>query len=90
MGWLLVFATTPPWVIAFAPAALALRLVAYFGWARITRNGRWGVDGRGALGGDTDFTDFHGEEVEPLLQPLSRWVRRSSEVRTNLWRGAFQ
>ena len=43
MGWLLVFATTPPWVIAFAPAALALRLVAYFGWARITR--KWPLGG---------------------------------------------
>jgi hypothetical protein len=36
LGWLLVFATTPPMVIAFALGALALGVVGYFGWAKTT------------------------------------------------------
>lgn len=42
VGWLLVFASTPPQVIAFALAALALGVVAYFGWARFTRKWPFG------------------------------------------------
>ena len=35
-GWLLVFASTPPKVIAFALGALALGVAGYFGWAKAT------------------------------------------------------
>jgi len=38
-GWLLVFATTPPQVIGFALAALAVGMGGYFLWARLTA--RW-------------------------------------------------
>lgn len=38
-GWLLVFATTPPKIIAFALASLAVGVVGYFAWARSTA--RW-------------------------------------------------
>jgi len=39
VGWLLVFATTPPKVIAFALGTLAVGVACYFGWARATA--RW-------------------------------------------------
>ena len=39
VGWLLVFATTPPQVIGFALAALAAGMGGYFFWARLTA--RW-------------------------------------------------
>ena len=35
IGWLLVFATTPPKVIAFALGALALGVAGYFAWAKV-------------------------------------------------------
>ena len=34
-GWLWVFATTPPRVVAFALGALALGVAGYFGWAKM-------------------------------------------------------
>lgn len=37
-GWLLVFASTPPKVILFSIAALAVGVAAYFAWARVVRN----------------------------------------------------
>ncbi len=36
LGWLLVFATTPPKVIVFALGALAFGVAGYTGWARVT------------------------------------------------------
>ncbi len=35
LGWLLLFATTPPKVIAFALGALALGVAGYFAWAKV-------------------------------------------------------
>ncbi|HTH48314.1 MAG TPA: APC family permease [Candidatus Limnocylindria bacterium] len=35
LGWLLVFATTPPQVIGFALGALALGVAGYFAWAKV-------------------------------------------------------
>ena len=41
-GWLLVFATTPPKVIGFALGAMALGVVGYLGWAKMTA--KWPFD----------------------------------------------
>ena len=45
VGWLVVFATTPPQVIGFALAALAVGMGGYFLWARLTA--RWPFETRG-------------------------------------------
>jgi len=45
VGWLLVFGTTPPKVIAFALGALALGVGGYFGWAKATA--KWPFAGQG-------------------------------------------
>ena len=50
VGWLLVFATTPPKVILFSVAALAVGVAAYFAWARVVRN--WPFEDRQAGGVD--------------------------------------
>jgi amino acid transporter len=39
-GWLLVFATTPPTIIAFALGALALGAAGYFAWSRAAERSR--------------------------------------------------
>ncbi|MFO1458685.1 MAG: APC family permease [Verrucomicrobiota bacterium] len=43
VGWLLVFASTPPMVILFSIAALGVGVVAYFAWARAVGNWPFGA-----------------------------------------------